>query len=45
MVREGPRGSLPKNVMTAARKHAVSVKELFFFNSKYLGPQQILEPQ
>ena len=44
MVREGPRGSLPKNVTLPARKHIVSVKN-FFFNSKYLGPQQILEPQ
>jgi len=38
-------GKSAKNGKRPARKYAVSVKKLFFWNSKYLGPQQILEPQ
>ena len=38
-------GKSAENGKRPARKYAVSVKKLFFWNSKYLGPQQILEPQ
>ena len=38
-------GKTAKNGKVPARKYAVSVKKLFFWSSKYLGPQQILEPQ
>ena len=38
-------GKSAKKCKRPARKHAVSVEKLFFWSSKYLGPQQILEPQ
>ena len=38
MVRKGPRGSLPKNVICPARKHAVSVRNFFFLTQQIFRP-------